>query len=827
MTKTLRLIMLIMVFINMKVMAQNAVIKINAAKIENRISPLIYGANIEDVNHEIYGGFYDQRIFGESFEEPATGINFNQWRRYSGFWTGKDGMVSIRPGRNTRSEVIMNGSHLIGVEPDHSAKLIYESKIFSDGIIEADIRYTGKGEGGGLIFRVANEGIGDDAFDGYEVSLSADGKKVTLGKHLQDFRILKESQTTFFPQNWNKLRVVLNGKQIDVWLNGILILAFTDNDKPILSGKIGLRTWKSNLDFSNISLAVNGQTEKLVLVNASGEEISYNWDIIKSSNTKAIFKIDSASAFNGKKSQLIHLLGGKGKVGVANKGLNRWGIVVNRNEQLQGRIYLKGTVSGQVTLAIESADGSKTYAQQNIKGIGKAWKKFSFNLLPKETDVHARFVVYLSAKGKLWVDQAVLMAIGNRRFKGLPIRADIGNLLVSQGLTFLRYAGTMVNAPGYQFKNMIGDPDKRRPYRGHWNRYTSNGFGIEEFLQFCEQTKITPCFAVNIYEKPQDMADMIEYLNGDITTKWGTMRAKNGHPKPYTVQYIEIGNEEVIFNGDDKAAYQDYVERFKILSAAMKQKDTSLKFIQAAWWRPGSPNMEYVFHELNGKADYWDLHVGGDDPQAGSETDKQLTQMLASFRKWDPATTMKIAVFEENGSKHGIQRALGHATNMNAIRKHSEHVLTSSPANALQPDKQNDNDWDQGQIFFTPDQALGMPPYYAQKMQAERHLPLRISTSVIGALDVSAAKSEDGKTLCLYVVNTKADAIDAKLEFEDFEGRKPLASVATLTGNLSGFNTLNKKTTYETVYSENELAESSPVYHFFPFSYTILKFTRE
>lgn len=91
---------------------------------------------------------------------------------------------------------------------------------------------------------------------------------------------------------------------------------------------------------------------------------------------------------------------------------------------------------------------------------------------------------------------------------------------------------TLADQSLFLFKNMIGDPDKRPPYRGHWNHYSTNGFGIEEFLRYCEATNITPSFAVNIYETPQDMADMIEYLNGDASTPWGAKRAKNGHPKP-------------------------------------------------------------------------------------------------------------------------------------------------------------------------------------------------------------------------------------------------------------------------------------------------------
>ncbi|RZM19518.1 MAG: hypothetical protein EOO88_37835 [Pedobacter sp.] len=474
---------------------------------------------------------------------------------------------------------------------------------------------------------------------------------------------------------------------------------------------------------------------------------------------------------------------------------------------------------------LESANGGKTYASQQIKNISKSWKKYPFSLKTNANDPNARLIIYTETKGKLWVDQVVLMGTGEDQFKGLPIRADIGNMLASQGVTFLRYAGTMTNSPEYKFKNMIGDPDLRPPYRGHWNHYSTNGFGVEEFLQYCEATNITPAFAVNIYETPEDMADMVEYLNGDKATKWGAQRAKNGHPEPYKIKYLEIGNEEVIFNGDNKKAYEEYIERFNLLYNAMKAKDSSLQIIHAAWWRPESANMEYVFKALNGKADYWDLHVGGDNPGAGIETDKQITDMLKKFKQWDPGTTMKVAVFEENGSKHGMQRALGHATNLNAIRRHSENILTSSPANALQPYLQNDNDWDQGQIFFNSDQVWGMPPFHSQKMQAEQHLPLRVQSVVDGLLDVTATRSEDGNTLILHVVNTGND-VQSTIDLAGFDGRNDNVAVSVLKGELTARNTPEKPQQYKTGNSTIQIKGDKPNYLFPANSYTILKFTK-
>jgi DUF1680 family protein len=798
-------------------------IKVNTDKVLHKISPLLYGSNIEDVNHEIYGGFYDQRIFGESFEEPSTGVNFNDWRKYAGFWTANGNAVTIIPGRNTTSEVLMNGKYNIPVEPDHSAKLIYDKEVAADGSVEAEIRFQAVGESAGLLVRVNNEGIGDDSFDGYEISLSRNGKKLILGKHRQNFSALKEVSANVDSKEWNQLKVSFTGPKLDVSLNGTLVLSYADEKDPLTTGKIGLRTWKSPVEFRNVVLSSSAGNRKLQLLNNQTEQISYNWDVIRSSASKAAFHIDSGAAYNGKFAQVIKYSGGKGKIGIANRGLNRWGIAVKENQAFQGRLYLKGMkFKGSVTLALESADGQKTYASATFDKIPTSWKKFAFNLKSNREDKNARLAIYMETKGTLWVDQVVLQGVDEDQFKGLPIRADIGNMLVAQGLTFLRYAGTMVNSPEYKFKNMIGNPDLRLPYRGHWNHYTTNGFGIEEFLQFCEKTNITPSFAVNIYETPQDMADMVEYLNGDQSTEWGAKRAKNGHAKPYGVKYIEIGNEEVIFNGDKKEDYKAYIERFNLLHEAMTKKDTTLKFIQAAWWRPESPNMQYVFRALNGKADYWDLHVGGDDPMAGVETDKQLAGMMQKFKSWDVNTKMQIAVFEENGSKHGIQRALGHATNLNAIRKHSEYVLTSSPANALQPYRQNDNDWDQGQIFFNPDQVWGMPPFYSQKMQAENHLPLRVESMVEGTLNVTATLSEDKKTLALHVVNVGIE-LSTSLNIIGFRLSAKDVDAYSIAGDLRSKNSPEHPDQFKTEHKTIAIDPQNPSYIFPSNSYTILK----
>ncbi len=201
---------------------------------------------------------------------------------------------------------------------------------------------------------------------------------------------------------------------------------------------------------------------------------------------------------------------------------------------------------------------------------------------------------------------------------------------------------------------------------------------------------------------------MIEYLNGPVTSEWGRRRAENGHPEPYGVKYIGIGNEEVLFNGDRADEYDHYVERFNLLHDAIKGKDPSVKLISTAWWRADSPSMERTFRALDGKADYWDYHPWADQLASGREVEAELRRMRELFLRWNPSTTMKCAIFEENGNRHDVQRVLGHVTLQNAVRRMGDFVLTSCAANALQPYRRNDNGWDQGG-FLHPVQVGDAP----------------------------------------------------------------------------------------------------------------------
>jgi alpha-L-arabinofuranosidase len=790
-----------------QVLAQDASIRVDASRVLNRVSPLLYGSCIEDVNHEIYGGLYDQKLFGESFEEPPR-AQFQSWTTLGGRWRAEEGAARV--------------------DSDAGAKLVLKEPAWSDGSAEAEIRFpNGRGDNAGLLVRVSNAGVGADNFDGYEISLRPEAQQVILGRHRHDWTPLAQAPSKFDPNTWTRLRVQVDGARIRVFVGNSAepSIDFTDA-APLPRGRVAVRTWNSDAAFRN----VRAQGKARGFEVARGQDVSGMWDAIRTGNARAEFEHDSINPYNGARAQMLHHSGGAGHVGIANRGLNRWGIAVSTSQVLAGRLYLRAAdLRGAVTLALQSADGTRTYATQKISSVTRSWQRYNFSLRPSATDSNARFVVSIERSGTLWIDQATLGGTGAARFQNLPIRADIGRALQAQGLNFLRYGGTMVNAPEYRWKKMIGDVDRRPPYRGHWYPHSTNGFGIEDFLRFCEAAKFEPTFAINVEETAQDAADLVEYLNGPAPSTWGRRRAQNGHPQPYGVKYIELGNEEVIW-ADSAGDYDHYIERFQILREAMRAKDASLKFISAAWWRSDSPHMERVFKALNGQADYWDLHPWADDANSGRAVDALLTEVRAKFQKWNPASTMKVAILEENGNTHNMQRALGHATILNAVRRHGDFVLTSCPANALQPLGQNDNGWDQGQIFFTPAQVWGMPPFYAQAMASRNHQPLLVSSTCEGnsALDITATKSEDGKSLILHVVNTSAAPISTKLSLQDFSPRQPSARIEAMAAAPSAVNTPANPTQIQprasTWAHRIQGGAASAAYEFPAHSFTILRF---
>ena len=717
---------------------------VDASNVLCRIEPLIYGAGAEDVNHEIYGGLYDQKIFGEGFEEPAF-CDIKGFKAYDERWSVTSGMAQL--------------------QTSNHGKLIYEEKQLSSGSVEVEFRMDDLNAITGLIVNVSNAGNGADAFNGYEVALNARLGSFVLGKHQQNWQPISDIPMSFNPLgDWNKLRVNINKAKLTIYLNGTQIKTYEDTNSPLTSGYIGLRSYGGSATFRNLKVA--GQD---IAFESDSPNVSGMWTALG----EGTFDHDSSEPFTGRYAQKIQGAGGSG---IYNMGLNRWGIGINKDVKLKTSMYLKG--SGRVEVALQSADGSKEYAREEINGITENWQRFDVEMTPNDSDPKGRFVLQLADEGSIWVDQVLLCT------DSYPFRSDITEAFRQQHLTFLRYGGTMVNAAEYMTRNMTGSRLERQPYYGHWYRYATNGFAIPEFVEFARLVGTEPCFAINIEDNPSDVLALLQ----DI--------------EPYGLKYIEIGNEENLFSAA-RHDYEHYVERYLVLYEAIHAVYPELLFINAAWWRPDEvETMKYVFQSLDGKCDLWDYHPWTETPQQAKDIEAEIAKMRQFFLEWNPQTSMRCAILEENGNTHDMARALAHAVMLNVVRRSAGFVPLDSPANALQPYKQNDNGWDQGQIFFSPSQVWMQPPFYAQQMAAKNHQPLLVESSCSSNtnLDYTATRNEAGDTIVLHIVNYGTQTRGLTLNLTGFGEIGSITSLS-LSGTLNGENTPERPTRFVPVES--------------------------
>ena len=463
---------------------------------------------------------------------------------------------------------------------------------------------------------------------------------------------------------------------------------------------------------------------------------------------------DAQERHLGLVSQVLEPNGGT--AGVANRGLNGWGVPCREGKSMRGHFFVKGSVD-RLEVALQRGDGRVTYATNGVTVVGgSGWRRVDFSLLPNTTDPQGRFLIRASGRGRVWIDDAYLADEPTNEFGRLGCREDLVAAFQQQRLTFLRWGGTMVNTPGY---TLVNCRDDRRPYRGFWFRTSSTGFHIREFVRMSAAMKLPCAFSIYTYETTHESVKLAEWL------------------KQFDIDmYVEIGNEELVDfllpSGDSFGGRRDfescrrYGESVKRIVTAMKAVNPKLRFVSAVEYRPKFMDiMEEAFRLTDGVVDYWDVHIRADQPDSGVATRELLATFREMVRRINPNSTMKLAVFEENACIHDMRRALAHASNLEVLREMGEFLLTSCPANALQAYAQNDNGWDQGQIFYTTDKVWLQPCAWAQQMASANHRALLVE----GVTDdrevtVSATCDRERKSVVLHLVNRTGE--ERRVEFE-------------------------------------------------------------
>lgn len=495
--------------------------------------------------------------------------------------------------------------------------------------------------------------------------------------------------------------------------NGTLIVKVDQPGVKISPLLYGLMTEEINHSYDgglygeliqNRALKDNGQSPahwSAVTAGTSAATIALDTDHPANTALTASLKLDISAADAGNRA------------GVANDGY--WGIPARPNTTYQASFYARASEGfhGSVTAAIESNDGGKVLAAAKPVSLTSDWKKYTVTLKtgaisPSEEN---RFVLATAAPGTLWFTQVSLFP---PTYKGTPNgnRIDLMQKLGAMNPSFLRLPGGNYLEGNtiperFEWKDTLGPIDQRPGHWGPWGYRSTDGMGIYEFLKWCEDLNMEPVLAVyagyslrgdhvnpgpDLAPYVQDALDEIEYVTGDTSTKWGAQRAKDGHPKPFPLTYVEIGNEDWF---DRSGSYDG---RFAQFYDAIKAKYPKLKLISTAGVKSRKA-------DLNDEHFYRSAAAMERDVHRYDSYDRNGTHVFVG--EW--AST-------EGNPTPNFNAALGDAAWLTGIERNSDVVEIESYAPLLVNVNPRAAQWGTNLIGYDALNSFGSPSYYMQSM---------------------------------------------------------------------------------------------------------------
>lgn len=447
-------------------------------------------------------------------------------------------------------------------------------------------------------------------------------------------------------------------------------------------------------------------------------------------------------------------------------GISQDGVFVEKGRGLTFRCYMRQSGVGSPVRVALHRDG-KTYAAAELKPGGE-WKKLEAHLTPTARDTGATLSITFKGPGALWLDNASLMPDDNVA----GWRPDVVRALRALKPAIVRFGGSVVESAAYgdfDWRQTIGDPDHRRPFRS-WGGLQPTGPGMEEIVHLIRMVDAEPLICVStVKQDARGAADEVEYFNGSVETPMGALRARNGHPEPYRIKYWQVGNEQ---------AGAEYEKRLPLFARAMKAVDPSIKIL-------ASYPTEGVLEGAGDLIDYVCPHHYGCDNLAYVEGDiANIRRMIAECA---PGRDIKIGVTEWNttAGDAGPRRAMLW-TLANALACARYHHVMHRNADIIEIANRSNltNSFCSGIIQTDNHRLYKTPTYYAQELYATLAgtKPLRLDADVEGdtGVDLSATLSRDGRTLTIFAVNDTREDLTRTLDLSAFARIGQDAAVWTL-----------------------------------------------
>jgi alpha-L-arabinofuranosidase len=521
-------------------------------------------------------------------------------------------------------------------------------------------------------------------------------------------------------------------------------------------------------------------------------------------------------------------------VSVVNSGY--WGMGIQKDAAYKLRFYLRAAVghTGKVTAKILSADGATLAAQTfAIRGDG-AWGEHTATLTAAATDARARLALVFDAPGAFHLDYVSLFPVKTFRDRPNGLRKDVAEFVTALRPAFVRWPGgcvvegiTLSNR--FEWKKSLGDPARRPGQYSIWGYRYSYGFGYHEFLQYCEDIGADGMFVCSVglacqfrsgEASPeseivgylQDTLDAIEYALGGISTPWGAKRAAAGHPAPFPLKYVEIGNENW---------GAEYDRRFDIFYKAIKEKHPQLTLIS----NNGLGKNNMITPSGVAKTDMIDPHWY-ENPDFFFKS----THIFDGLNRDGPKIYVGEYAVNRDVGGGNLLGALAEAAFISGMERNGDLVQMCSYAPLLE--NSNDRGWPVNLIWLDSGKVLGRSSYYVQRMFAENRPDYNLRADFQAAAprqSVIAGYDEARGEVVLKVVNANPFPMSARVDLRGAADAKPPA----LSGKGKAIVLSSEKLTDENSFAaplkiapvESDIDVSAPLFDhtFAPNSLTILR----
>ena len=529
------------------------------------------------------------------------------------------------------------------------------------------------------------------------------------------------------------------------------------------------------------------------------------------------------------------------RTGLTNEGF--FGIGVKKGEQYRFSVWAKAP-KGSGAIRVQLIDEStmrenQTFAEQTIDIASKDWKKYSVELKSNIDLKRAKLRIFLKGGNSVALEHVSLFPVNTYKNRENGMRRDLAQALEDLHPGIFRFPGGCIVEgtdldTRYQWKNSVGPVENRPLNQNRWEHtfdyryfpdyYQSYGLGFFEFFQLAEDIGAEPLPVISCglscqFQNPdptkpgvhvalddlgpyiQDALDLVEFANGDVNTKWGKLRADMGHPAPFNLKFLGVGNEQWDYDEKHGGFGPVFTERLKKFSDALRAKYPNLKLIGTTG--PNSEGWDFDLlqprmKEL--KVDLYDEHYYRDEQW-----------FLSHGLRYDSYDRKGPKVFAGEYACHGRGKKWNHyeaaileAAHMTGFERNADivHMTTPAPLFAHVEGWQ----WRPDQIWYDQTQMFKTVSYYVQQLYATNKgthvlpltMPKQQGKKTIGVpvanqegqngLFASAAFDQNTNEVIVKVANTSKTVQPITLNLKDLTGT---STAETITLSHSGMDDEN------------------------------------